>query len=623
MPYDITTKDGITLRNIPDEIPADSPQIRSRIASIRAGSDQPSTKPPVKIGEEGFGDALRSVLQGTNWGTRNIAGAGTALSNLIEGVKQIANHGDKQRIQANRIMAEEAPLGAIAGNLALFAPTAMIPGANTIAGGSAIGAVSGLLQPTTEGESRLQNTGIGALGGAAVPAAIRLGKIGKAALVDPFTEAGRTRIAGGVLNRAAADPAAVASRLPSVTAETPGVSLSVGQAADDAGLASLERTVRAINPQAFDALDKSQRAALADQLRAIAGDPIKRQALVDARESAANSLYGRAMNSDAMRRDLAQQQLASNAQVASGGIHQATPIAAESLAQDLATPGLRELSNRPMFQAAVNEAKTLAANKGVRLDDPLQSLQGLHYIKLALDDMMNPGAASALGRNASAAVMDMRSKLTDELAKISPAYGQARSVFADMSKPINQMDIGQNLLERFIPALYRDMPSPAQLNSAALAKAVTDQGDDIARTVSGMKGATLEGTMSPEQMKAINGVLADTQMMKNAEMQGRGVGSDTVQKMAMSHLAAEAGIPNWMASIARVPGGWMKRAGDVLYGNSDEQVRLMLADLLRNPTEAAAAMNSAGANPSQLAEALKRLSVGAGQAVAPTMLTAQ
>ena len=50
----------------------------------------------------------------------------------------------------------------------------------------------------------------------------------------------------------------------------------------------------------------------------------------------------------------------------------------------------------------------------------------------------------------------------------------------------------------------------------------------------------------------------------------------------------------------------MKRAGDVLYGNADEQVRQNLAHLLTNPQEAAKAMEAAGATPSRLAEILKR-----------------
>ena len=38
MPYSITTKDGITINNIPDDVAPDSPSLKARVAEIRAGS---------------------------------------------------------------------------------------------------------------------------------------------------------------------------------------------------------------------------------------------------------------------------------------------------------------------------------------------------------------------------------------------------------------------------------------------------------------------------------------------------------------------------------------------------------------------------------------------------------
>ena len=37
MPYSITTKDGITIDNIPDDVRPDSADLRARVAAIRAG----------------------------------------------------------------------------------------------------------------------------------------------------------------------------------------------------------------------------------------------------------------------------------------------------------------------------------------------------------------------------------------------------------------------------------------------------------------------------------------------------------------------------------------------------------------------------------------------------------
>jgi hypothetical protein len=44
MAYSITTKDGITVDNIPDDVPPDSPQLKARVAAIRAGQ-QPGAAP--------------------------------------------------------------------------------------------------------------------------------------------------------------------------------------------------------------------------------------------------------------------------------------------------------------------------------------------------------------------------------------------------------------------------------------------------------------------------------------------------------------------------------------------------------------------------------------------------
>lgn len=37
MAYSITTKDGITINDIPDDVAPDSPDLKARVAAIRAG----------------------------------------------------------------------------------------------------------------------------------------------------------------------------------------------------------------------------------------------------------------------------------------------------------------------------------------------------------------------------------------------------------------------------------------------------------------------------------------------------------------------------------------------------------------------------------------------------------
>ena len=68
--------------------------------------------------------------------------------------------------------------GNILGNIALAAPAALIPGANTAVGAGILGAIQGLIQPVATGESRAVNTSLGAAGGVAGQGLSKL--IGKA-----------------------------------------------------------------------------------------------------------------------------------------------------------------------------------------------------------------------------------------------------------------------------------------------------------------------------------------------------------------------------------------------------------------------------------------------------------
>lgn len=50
MSYQITTKDGITVRNIPDDVAPDSPELRQKVASIRSGQQEQAMFSPPQAG---------------------------------------------------------------------------------------------------------------------------------------------------------------------------------------------------------------------------------------------------------------------------------------------------------------------------------------------------------------------------------------------------------------------------------------------------------------------------------------------------------------------------------------------------------------------------------------------
>lgn len=570
---------------------------------------------------------------------RGLAGAGKAMTDIGRGAGQLLREGietvsppdrrgtsfaDKmglptredidysRKLDQPLMNTTAGTVGNIGGSVVSALPMMMIPGANTIGGGALMGAAQGMMQPVGTADSRLQNAAIGGVLGGAIPAAVKTGKIAKAAFIDPITESGRAKIVGKLLRRASANPEEAIQNLETLKGATAGFQPTAGQASKDAGLASLERTAKAIQPSEFADIESSQQAALVNALRGVAGTSEQKAAAEAAREQATNALYQQAKGSTFM-----------------------------------ATPEFQALMERPSMQAAAQEAANLAKERGqsfvmnnarpqsssLILDaagNPMQTAvdaapaqyagQAMHDLKMGLDTALKDpsrGFVEAKRQAGNATRQDFLNMLEEQI----PAYKQARETYSAMSKPINQQEIGQALYERFVPALADNAAVPFKSRADALAQALRN-GDKLAKQVTGMKNAKLSEIMSPEQMATLEGVVSDSQLRAAAQNAGRGVGSDTVQKLAMSNLVNEAGVPSWISSIARVPGGYAKALGNMLYGSSDEEMRNLLATTLRNPEMTAEALKKAGVPPSEAAKWL-RLSGQATALSVPAILQGQ
>jgi hypothetical protein len=178
-----------------------SPSGQSFMVTAPEGSSQQSILDYVELNaQKQKNDALRSDLQNESWLSRNLKGVMTAPSNLLEGGKQLAQElmnpqqyvnpktgetslypvenyqaqprqqYDTSQIKKNRIIAEEAPVGAIAGNVGTGLAAALVPGVNTRVGSMLASGTLSALQPTLGNESRLENATIGTLTGGAVNA---------------------------------------------------------------------------------------------------------------------------------------------------------------------------------------------------------------------------------------------------------------------------------------------------------------------------------------------------------------------------------------------------------------------------------------------------------------------
>lgn len=632
-----------------------------------------------------FADAIRAAQDakgpnptaGMSWGELAAAGAGKAVSDTGLGLRQLGggvmdylrprgagqpSRSAELRKEYEEVKRRDAPLmdtaagmiGNVGGNIA----TALLPGGAGIAtgralsrvpaaarmaqalmtggramvaptsipGAAALGMAQGAVQPAADAQDRLTNMAIGGGASAAVPTAIRAGQIGKA-FIDPLTEAGQKQIIGRAMNSAAGgDSVAALQNLRNAQPLVPGSMPTVGQAAQNPGLAALERTAVPTDPVAMNEMAKrltAQNDARINAVQTIAGTPAAREAAEGARSDAANVAYTRARTSDAMRRDLAAQQQANiDAQnyglTLGSGLPQRTAVeSAEAAIRPSAA--LEDLAKRPDFKGYIAAAQRLAANKGQEIGNPLESIDGLHYIKLAIDDALSgANPTQALGRNAKAATMDMKDRLTTEMDKISPAYAASREAFQQASRPINQMGIANQIIA---PANQGGAVSfRGELTPAAFARMLRDK---TAQDVTGFKGATLANTMEPEQLATLNAVKDDLLRADFAQTAGKGGGSDTVQKLAFSNLMANAGLPSAVQAFgARTGlGGLAQKAGQVIYRDANQDMSRQLAQALLDPTQASALMEAGMVNPQLrlLLENARRGGSGIG-ALTPALL---
>lgn len=545
----------------------------------------------------------KELVDGMPWYDKAAAGFGKAIYDVGRGAGQLVGAvsrddvAESRRLDAALMDSGAGMAGNLAGNVAMLAPVAMVPGANTIAGGAAVGAITGLMQPSTSTGETLTNVSLGGIGGAAVPAASAAWRSGRA-MMEPLSNQGQQRIVGRALNRAAgADAPAVAQRLqeagrPFVGPSqgpfqrttmgelVPGSMPTVGQAAQNPGVAALERSASAISPDVTNAVSgmmQQQNAARVGMLNEMAGADGARAFAVANRDATAEQLYGAARRIGVDPAKL-------------------TPEALQNIAN---------FSQR-IPDAVLNKARSLAKIKGTPMTDAT-SVDGMHWVKMAIDDEI--GAATRAGNGTLArAYLGLQEDLLSGLDKLSPAYAAARGVYRDMSRPINQMEVAQAVADKSINKLS------GNLQPNAYANALTDQ---TAARATGMPRATLAGTMDNAQMNGLQSLLLDVQRSNAATNVGRGAGSDTVQKLAYTNLLEQSGVPTFLRELApaQVAGNLLARGGDALYGRANRELGERLAQAMLDPAQAAQLMQAA--TPAQRSALLEYARRGAsGLAIA-------
>lgn len=595
---DVRLPDGTIIRNVPDGTTKADLVAKLQRNGMAVPSEWLSSGPAAK-------PAPPDPTEGMSGTEKFLAGAGKAFTDIGRGTGQIARSilpksvsdtlGLPTQAQIDEARRLDAPLmktsagtaGAITGGVATALPTMLIPGANTVTGAALTGAAMGALQPTTENESRAKNALVGGLlGGGTVLAgrAVKAAYQGGKALLEPFSEAGRNNIAGRTLARFADDPSAIknVTSTPTATGALPTLAEQTG----DRGIAQLQDALRSADPQIENQIGQrlaANNAARVAALKSLTGQDGARDFAAANRAGTVDTMFDDAFKVRPTIDSLTPEQ----------------------------TKAMQSLLGRPAIQSAIKEAQANAQNAGKNLasSDAAGSLEGMHQMKLAMDDAiakLENGTAAQV--NKAASIRSAQKDLVSFMESVSPEYATARAVYRQMSKPINQMDIAAELAKRGL-SNTNDLTGNQTIMRNALLGAMKDEGALMRRATGRNLGNALSDVLEPDQLAMINAIASEADRAGAVASAGAGPGSATAKRMAaqnvLAQLAGPTGLPqSWAESVLAQT--VLGKPLNVLYGGvAEPKIQQALAGAVLDPAKAQAVLDAA---------------LKAGQKLPPSML---
>jgi len=427
-----------------------------------------------------------------------------------------------------------------------------IPAARGVLGRAAqgvpIGAGFGAASPVTGNPQDYWTTkgaqvGAGAVLGGVVPPAVDVVKTGYRIvrnILDPLLPEGAARGAGRIVNEALGPKrAAVESELRNPSVIVPSSQPTAAEAAARAGspeLSALQRIAAEHRPSAYSDIAKAQEGARAAHIGSFAQDKTALLAAQSQRAAEAAKNYGAVAN------DIVQ----------------------------VSDDAIATLLKRPSMKDAIARAKQLTQEQGATWGQQ-RTVRDMQNLKMALDDMVaNPDTFGIGGAQASA-IRDTSKKFVAWLSQKSPKWDAARAAYKADSVPINQMQVGQELL--------RSLTKPIGEGERAgvFAGAMRDAPRTIKRATGQPRFDELEDALEPENLNKAKDVLADL---------ARKVEADRLAPLGRAR-AAQAAQPFGLPATGPLHQSYMifkTILGRVSKGINEKTLDTM-ADALKLPTE--------------------------------------
>jgi hypothetical protein len=329
----------------------------------------------------------------------------------------------------------------------------------------------------------------------------------------------------------------------------PGSRPTAAQQASPLGLtkfSAMGETSAKAKPSEYLARANEAEAARLASLRTVGGTPGDRTAAVTARRAATDPLY-----------------------------------AAAETKKFRADPKLMQLADDPYIKQAMPDAARLSASQGVTFDS--NPTRYIHNVKISLDKMLTKTGETALASTERAQVAKVKTQLVNWLESKAPEYGAARTTFAEKSKPINQMEVGQYLEGK----LTAPLEGGAE-RAGAFATAVKDAPGTLKRATTGeARFKELTDVLTPEQAGIVNAVRDDLNRAQTTKTQAQ-KGASAAPRI--TQLASQIGdAPAVLNRVVTIANTIFNR----LQGQIDRKLAIQIATEMLDPQLAAAALEKA------------------------------
>jgi len=258
------------------------------------------------------------------------------------------------------------------------------------------------------------------------------------------------------------------------------------------------------------------------------------------------------------------------------------PLYAAAEAQKFrADPKLMVLADDPYIKQAMPDAARLSASQGVTFDS--NPTRYIHNVKISLDKMLTKTGETALASTERAQVAKVKTQLVNWLESKVPEYGAARTTFAEKSKPINQMEVGQYLEGK----LTAPLEGGAE-RAGAFATAVKDAPGTLKRATTGeARFKELTDVLTPEQAGVVNAIRDDLNRVQTTKTQAQ-KGASAAPRI--SQLASQIGdAPAVLNRVVTIANTIFNR----LQGQIDRKLAFEIATEMLDPQAAATAVEKA------------------------------